>query len=168
MCPHFHFFPFYLPWSDGTGCCDLSFWMLSFKPEFSLFYFTLINRLFSSYPHSIIRIVSSAYLRLLFPLAVLIPAWDSSSLAFCMMYSAYNLNKQGDNIQPWCSPFPIWNQSTVSCPVLTVATWPANRFLTRQVRWSGIHISLRIFLVFCDPHSKRLYIVHEVEFYVFL
>ena len=25
---------------------------------------------------------------------------DSSSLAFCMMYSAYKLNKQGDNIQP--------------------------------------------------------------------
>ena len=23
-----------------------------------------------------------------------------------MMYSAYKLNKQGDNIQPWLSPFP--------------------------------------------------------------
>ena len=28
------------------------------------------------------------------------------------MYSAYKLNKQGDNIQPWCT-FPIWNQSVV-------------------------------------------------------
>ena len=27
------------------------------------------------------------------------------------MYSAYKLNKQGDNIQPWHTPFPIWNQS---------------------------------------------------------
>ena len=27
------------------------------------------------------------------------------------MYSAYKLNKQGDNIQPWCAPFSIWNQS---------------------------------------------------------
>ena len=27
------------------------------------------------------------------------------------MYSAYKLNKQGDNIQPWRTPFPIWNQS---------------------------------------------------------
>ena len=27
-------------------------------------------------------------------------------------------NKQGDNIQPWCTPFPIWNQSVVPCPVL--------------------------------------------------
>ena len=29
------------------------------------------------------------------------------------------------NIQPWCTPFPIWNQSVVPCPVLTVASWPA-------------------------------------------
>ena len=41
------------------------------------------------------------------------------------------LNKQGDNIQPWRTPFPIWNQSVVTCPVLTVASWPAYRFLKR-------------------------------------
>ena len=29
------------------------------------------------------------------------------------MYSAYRLNKQGDDIQPWHTPFPIWNQSVV-------------------------------------------------------
>ena len=28
-----------------------------------------------------------------------------------LMYFAYRLNKQGDNIQPWHTPFPIWNQS---------------------------------------------------------
>ena len=45
--------------------------------------------------------MSSAYLRLfIFPPAILIPACDSSSPAFHMMYSAYQLNKQGDNIQP--------------------------------------------------------------------
>ena len=60
------------------------------------------------------------------------------------MYSAYKLNKQGDNIQPWCTPFSIWNQS-VPCPVLTVASWPAYRFLKRQVRWSSSPISWRIF-----------------------
>ena len=44
--------------------------------------------------------VSSAYLRLLIFLpAILIPACDSSSLAFHMMCSAYKLNKQGDSIQ---------------------------------------------------------------------
>ena len=62
-----------------------------------------------------------------------------------MMYSAYKLNKQGDNIQPWHTPFLIWNQSDVPCPVLIVASWPAYRFLKRQVRWSGTPISLRIF-----------------------
>ena len=80
----------------------------------------------------------------IFP-AILISACASSSPAFLMMYSAYKLNKQGDNIQPWCTPFPIWNQSVVPCPVLTVASWPAYRFLKRQVRWSGIPISFRIF-----------------------
>ena len=39
-----------------------------------------------------------------------------------MMYSVNKLNKQGDNIQPWRTPFPIWNQSAVPCPVLTVAS----------------------------------------------
>ena len=58
--------------------------------------------------------------------------------------SEYKLNKQYDSIQPWCTPFPIWNQSIVPCLVLIVA-WPACRFLKRQVRWSGIPISFRIF-----------------------
>ena len=46
-----------------------------------------------------------------------------------MMYSAYKLNKQGDNMQPWRTPFPIWNQSIVPCPVLTVASWLTYRCL---------------------------------------
>ena len=59
--------------------------------------------------------------------------------------SEYKLNKQGDNIQPWRTPFPIWNQFAVPCLVLTVVSWLAYRFLRRQVRWSGIPISWRIF-----------------------
>ena len=39
------------------------------------------------------------------------------------MCSAYKLNKQGDNIHPWRTPFLIWNQSVVPCPVLTIASW---------------------------------------------
>ena len=116
----FPFFPIYLPWSDGTGCHDLSFfWMLSFKSAFLLSRFTLIKRLFSSSSISAIEIVSSAYLRLLlFLLAILILACASSSPAFHMMHSACKLNKQGDNIQPWSTPFPILNQSVVPCSVL--------------------------------------------------
>ena len=130
----------------GPYAMILVFWMLSFKPIFSLSSFTFIKRLFSSPSLSAIRVVSSAYVRLLiFLSAILIPACASSNLAFHKMYTAYKLNKQGDNIQPWHTPFPIWNQSVVPCPVLTVAFWLAYRFLKRQVRWSGIPISWRIF-----------------------
>ena len=94
--------------------------MLSFKPGFSL---SFIKRLFSTSSLSAIRVVSSAYLRLLiFLLAILIPACDSSSLAFHMLYSAQKLNNQGDNILPGHTPFPILNQSVVLCPVLTIAS----------------------------------------------
>ena len=198
----------------GPDATILIFWMLSFKPTFSLSSLTFIKRLFSS-SLSAIRVVSSAYMRvLIFLPAVLIPACASStpfhimysaaaaaakSLQSCptlcdpidgsppgfpvpgilqvrtlewvaisfsnawkwkvkvkllshtwllvtpwtaahqaplsmgfssreywsgllwpspMMYSAYKLNKQGDNIQPWCTPFLIWNQTVVLCPVL--------------------------------------------------
>src|SRR5574341_197386 len=64
--------------------------MLSFKPTFSLSTFTFIKRLLSSSSLSAIRVVSSAYLRLLIFLpAILIPACASSRPAFLMMYSAY-------------------------------------------------------------------------------
>ena len=70
----FHYFPIYLPWSDGTDAMIFVFWMLSFKPTFSLTSF--IKRLFSSSSLYAISVVLSAYLRLLiFLLAILIPAW---------------------------------------------------------------------------------------------
>ena len=123
----FHCFPVYLPWSDGTRCHELVFWMLSFKPPFSPFSFILVKRLFSS---SAVRVVSSAYLRMLiFLLAIWIPACDSSGPALHMVYSQNKVNKQGDNIQPCHTPFPIMNQSVAPCLVLTVVSWPAYRFL---------------------------------------
>ena len=141
----------------GLDAMILVFWMLSFKPVFSLYSFTFIKRVFSSCLLSAIRVVSSAYLRLLiFLQAISIPSCASSSLAFCMMYPEYKLNKQGDNIQPWHTPFLIWNQSVVPCPVLTAASWLEYRFLWRQVRWFGILISWRIFHSCCNPHSQRL------------
>ena len=36
------------------------------------------------------------------------------------MYSVYKLNKQSDNIQPSCTPFPILNQSVVLFLVLII------------------------------------------------
>ena len=142
----FHCFSIYFHEMMGPDTMIFIFWRLSFKTTFTLSTFTFIKRLFSSSSFSAIRVMSSAYLRLLiFLLAILIPAYASSSPVFLMMYSAYKLNKQDDHIQPWHTPVPIWNQSVVPCPVLTAASWPAYRFLKRQVRWSGIPISFRIF-----------------------
>ena len=91
-------------------------------------------------------LVSYVYLSLLIFLpAILVPACASSNPAFCMMYSAYKLSNQSDNIHPWRTLFPIWNESIVPCLVLTVTYLPAYRFLGRQIRWSGIPISFRIF-----------------------
>ena len=126
----FHCFPIYFPWSDGTRCHDLKFsecWVLS---QLFTLSFTFIKRLFSSSSLSAIRVVSSAYLRLL----IFLPA-------FLMTYSAYKLNKQVDNIL--LSQFGT-SLLFVPCPVLTVSSWPAYRFLRRQVRWSDIPISFRI------------------------
>ena len=87
------------------------------------------------------------------------------------MYSVYKLNKQGDDIQPWYIwhiPFPIWSQFVVPCPVINVVSWPAYRFLRRQVRWSGIPISKNF------PHFVVIYtvkgfsVVNEAEVDAFL
>ena len=135
------FFPSICHESNGARCHDLGFT----KPALSLS-FTLIKRLFSTSSLAAIRVVSSAYLRLLMFLPhILIPACNSSSPAFLMMCSAYRLNKQGDHRQLCCTPFSILNQSVVPYRVLIVASWPAYRFLRRQVRWSGIPISVRAF-----------------------
>ena len=83
---------------NGTRCLDLHFLNPEFKTPFSLSSFpslkgSLVLQL------SAIKVISSAYLRFLtFLPAILIPACDLSSPAFCMTYSAYKLNKQGDNI----------------------------------------------------------------------
>ena len=124
------------PWSLALGARSLSHWTTREVPK----------RLFRSSSLSAIRVVSPAHLRLLIFLPeVLISACASSSLTFHVMYSTYKFNKQGDNIQPWCTPFPIWNQTVVPCTVLIVASWPEYIFLRRQIKWSGIPNSFRIF-----------------------
>ena len=127
--------PLLFPWSDGTGYHDL-FWMLSFKPAFSLSSFTLIKRLFSSSSLYAVKVVSSAYLKLLiFLLAILIPVCASSSLTFHMMYSALKINKQSDNNPALSYSFP--NLEPVSCSMsgfwLLLLSWPSYRLLRRQV-----------------------------------
>ena len=84
----------------GLDAMILVFLNVDFKPTFSLSSFKFIKRLFNSSSLSVIRVVSSAYLRLFtFLLEILIPAYDSSNPAFHMTYAAYKLIKQGDNIK---------------------------------------------------------------------
>ena len=65
VCHCFHCLPIYLPSNDGTRCHDLSFLNVEFLANFFTLRFTFIKRLFSSSLLSAIRVVSSAYLRLL-------------------------------------------------------------------------------------------------------
>ena len=75
VCHYFHCFPSICHEMMGPDAMILVFWMLSFKPTFSLFSFTFIKRLLSSFLLSAIRVMSSAYLRLLMLLpTILIPA----------------------------------------------------------------------------------------------
>ena len=95
----------------------------------------LSRKLFSSFLLSAIRVVSSAYLRLLIFLpAILIPACASSSLALHMVYSECKLNNQGDNRQLSRTPFQIWKGVHCSMSGSNFVSWPAYRFLRRQVR----------------------------------
>ena len=71
-------------------------------------------------------------------------------------------------MQLWGTPFPIWNQSVVPCLVLTVASWPAYRFLRRQVRWSGVPIAWRIFQFVVIHTFKGFGVVNKAEVDVFL
>ena len=130
-----------LMWPDAMV---FIFWMLSFKQVFFILFHLhqeALSFLFSFYLKGGVIFISEVI--------DISPSNLDSSLcfiqpAFCIRYFIYKLNKQGDNVQPWHTLFPFWNQS-VACPVLTVASWPAYRFLRRQVMWSGIPISLRLF-----------------------
>ena len=85
-----------------------------------------------------------------------------------MMYSAYKLNTQVDNIQPCSTLFSILNQSVVPCKVLTVASWPPYRFLRRQVRWSGTPFFKNFPQFVVINTVKCFHVVNEAEVDVFL
>ena len=71
-------------------------------------------------------------------------------------------NKAEWKYRDFHTPFPILCQSIVPCLVLTVVFWPAYKFLRKQVRWSGISISLRMFhrLLWYTP-SKAVSMKHS-------
>ena len=104
----------------GPDAMIFVFWMLSFKPAFSTLLFHLHQEalyfFFLFFKGSLVPLHflplewyhPHAYLRLLMFLPpILIPACNSSSLAFLMMCSENRLNKQGDSRQPCHTPFSI-------------------------------------------------------------
>ena len=131
VCHCFHVSPFICHEVMGPDAMILVFWMLSFKPTFSLSSFTFIKRLFSSLLSAMNDVMCIAEV-----IDISANSLDSS-LCFIQpgishdVLCVYKLNKQGDNIQPWSTPFLIWSQLVVPCLALTVASWPAYRFLRR-------------------------------------
>ena len=71
-------------------------------------------------------------------------------------------------MQPWHTAFAVWNQPVAPRPIPTVASWPAYRFLRRQVRWSGIPISWRIFQFVVVHTFKGFGVVNKAEVGAFL
>ena len=142
----------------GLDAMILVFWMLSFKPIFSLSSLSFIKRFFGSSLLCAIRVVVSIYLRLLIVLpAILIPAWASTSPAFHMRYSTCKLNRQGDNVTALTYSFPnmepvCCSMSSSNCCFLTYI-----QISQEAGRWSGTAISLRIFhTFFWSTQSKVL------------
>jgi len=105
---------------------------------------------------------------LIFLLAILIPVFASSSPAFCTMYSAYKLNKQDNNIHPWYTPFPIWNQSVFPCLFLTVSSWPAYRMSQAAGKVVWYSQPLKNFPKFVEIHIVKGFGVVNKEVDIFL
>ena len=91
-----------------------------------------------------------------------------SSLCFIqpstsITYSSYKLKKQAGNIQPWCTPFPIQNQSIVPCPVLSFLTCIQISQEACRVVW---YSSLRIFQFVVIHTVKGFSIDNEADIFL--
>ena len=108
----------------GLDAMIFVFWMMSFKPTFSLSSFTFTKRFFSSSSLSAVRVVSSAYLRLLIflpailILAVLHPIWQ---FAWCTLHTSYRSRWQYTALTysfPYLEPV-YCSMSSSNCGFLT-------------------------------------------------
>ena len=137
----------------GLDAIILVFWMLSFKTTFSLSSFAFIKRLFNSSLLSAIKVVSSAYLRLLifsqqswFQL-VLHPAWHFTwctlHVNWISMVTVYNL----DVLRSWFGTSLFHVQFSLLIFDLD-ADFSGDG-------WGGLVFpSLSEFsIVYCDPHG---------------
>ena len=167
-CHCFHCFPVYLPWSDRQDQMPWSWlsdcWVLS-----PLFHCPLSPSSRRSSSLSALRVMLSAYLTLLvFLLAILIPASDSSSLQFCIRYSAHTLNREW---QYTASSYSFPNFEPVYCcrsgSNRCFLTWIQVSQETGKVVWYS-HL-FKNFPDFVVIHIvKGLSIVNESEVDIFL
>ena len=134
----------------------LVFQILSFKPTILLSSFTFIKRLFSSSLPAI-RMVSSAYLRLLIFLpAILIPACASSSPAFPRIYSSYKLNRV--TIYSLDVLLSLFGTSLLFHVQFQLLLPDVHTDFSWGVSGGLVFPSLSEFsTVYCDPHSQRLW-----------
>ena len=136
----------------GPNATILVFWMLSFKPAFSLSYFTFIKRLFSSSSLFALRVVSSAYLRLLiFLLAILIQLvlHPAQHFAWCTLHISQISRVTICSLTILLSQFgtsPLFHVSSKCCFL--------NCIQISKVIWYS-HL-FKHFPVCCDPHNQRL------------
>ena len=111
-----------MKWWDRMPCSSLfECWVLS--QLFSLSSFTLTKRIFSSSLLSAIRVVLSAYLKLLIflPTILIQVTCDSSSPVFLMMYSAYKLIHAGWQYTASTYTFPYFE--AVCCSISSSNCW---------------------------------------------
>ena len=163
ICNCFHFFPFCLPCRNGAGCHDVS-----------LFHYLVLSWFFHSPPSLSSRdsLIPLCFLPLEWYLLHIWGCWCFYCLSWFQLVTHLAphfswVNQTGWQQTALSYPFSILNQSIVPYRVLTIASWPAYRFLGRQVRWSDIPISLRAFhSLSWSTQSKAL--VHETEIDVFL
>ena len=113
-----------MPWSQFSECWVLSHFsilLFHFHQEALYFFFIFCHK---GAVICISEVISISPITLDSGLCFIQPVFH--------MINSVKLNKQGDNIQPWHTLFLIWNLSVVPCLVLTVASWPAYRFLKRH------------------------------------
>ena len=166
ICHCFHSSPSIYLEVMGLDAMIFIFWMLSFKPTF----YSPLS------PSSRDSLIPLHFLPLEWYHLHIWGCWHFSWQSWFQLVShpAQQFTwctlhiKETDNIQPWCTPFPILKQSIVPCTVLAIESWPIYRFHRRQVRWSGTPISWRIFQ-FAVIHTVKCFcIVNEAEIDAFL
>ena len=100
---------------------------------------------------------------------ILIPACNSSSLAFLMMCSVYRLNNQAHSRHPCCTPFLILSQSFFSIQGSNCCFLPhiqVSQETVKVVRYSHLFKNFPQFFVFCTV--KSIHVFNEAEVDTFL